>query len=44
MIIFLKLEFGITTMAGREGIVLCVGMEQQFCPHPSLPAWKFLFP
>lgn len=43
MIIFLKLEFGITTMAGREGIVVRVGMEQQLCPHPSLPVWKFLF-
>lgn len=43
MIIFLKLEFGITTMAGREGIMVCVGMEQQLCPHPSLPVWKFLF-
>lgn len=43
MIIFLKLEFGIPTMAGREIIMMCVGMEQQLCPHPSLPVWKFLF-
>jgi len=29
-------------MTGREGIMVCMGAEQQFCPHPSLPIWKFL--
>lgn len=37
MIIFLKLGFGITTMAGREAIMVFVGMEQHLRPHPSLP-------